>query len=349
MTDHPTDLLARPAAQSVRLIALGFLDDAGRALERLDDPADHNALHDFRVAVRRLRTTLRAYRPLLEEGIGKKPRKLLGEIADATNRVREAEVALAWLEPLTTGMTVGERVGLRWLIARVEQRRVEEQAECLKQIRSTFTTATRRLRKGLTEYRQTVGPEPTITDVSFRGALQAAALDAARELEALLAVVQHPDDAEAHRARIAAKRLRYLFEPVKTALPEARTLIDPIKRLQDLLGELHDLQELAVEARAAIGIAAAERAQQQLETALTEPAGGKPVRRRGRHAGLVAIAKRIQLQQTERFSDVRREFLGHPERWVRLVGALFPAPGVPIPVPTMAQRGPALIRRQGHV
>lgn len=347
MTDRATDLLARPAAQSVRLIALGFLDDAGRAFERLNDPADGAALHDFRVAVRRLRTTLRAYRPLLDEGIGRKPRKLLGDIADATNRVREAEVALAWLEPLTTGMTAGERVGLRWLIERIEQRRTEEQAACLGQIRTGFDAATRQLRKGLTEYRQTVALEPSITDVSFRAALQAAALEAARELGQLLAKVQHPDDDDGHRARIAAKRLRYLWEPVKGALAEAKTLVDRLKRLQDLLGELHDLQELTREVHTAVGVAAAERAGHLLDASLAEPPAGRrpPARRRGRHAGLVAVAKRVQLRQTELFNELRGGFLGDSDEWVRMVEAVLPAT-VPVTIPRVARRRPALARRR---
>ncbi|HEY6223950.1 MAG TPA: CHAD domain-containing protein, partial [Gemmatimonadales bacterium] len=171
MTDRATDLLGRPAAQSVRLIAQGYLETATRALARLDDPADAKALHDFRVALRRLRTTLRAYRPLFEDSLGKKPAKQLGDIAESTNRVSEAEAALEWLRPLTTGLTPGERIGLVWLIDRIERRRVNDCDRCLSDVRRTFGAATRKLRKGLGAYRQRVGAEPSVTDVSFAGAL----------------------------------------------------------------------------------------------------------------------------------------------------------------------------------
>jgi CHAD domain-containing protein len=167
VTNLPADLLGRPAAQSVRLIALGYLEDATSAFERTGNADDATALHDFRVALRRLRTTLRAYRALLEDSVRGKPHKVLGEIAEGTNRVREAEVALEWLRPLTTGMTPGERVALRWLIERIDARRAKDVERCLADTRKSFTAAARKLHKGLLAYRQTVQTEPSISDESF--------------------------------------------------------------------------------------------------------------------------------------------------------------------------------------
>ena len=341
MTDRATELLSRPAAQSVRLIAQGYLDTATRALERTRDPQDALALHDFRVALRRLRTTLRAYQPLLEDGVGKKPRKILGDIADATNRVREAEAALEWLRPLATGMTPGERVGLNWLIERIEQRRVKELERCLAEVHRSFSAATRKLRKGLLTYRQTVGTEPSATDVPFAGVVHAAALEQARQLDQLLGEVHKSDDEVAHRARIAGKRLRYVLEPVVAAWPGGEELIERLKAVQDLLGELHDLQELEASLRAAVGAAAAERAEQLLDAALTEaqPVGRRP-RRRGRQSGLVAIGLRMRLRQRELFTELRRDWLGNKRTWTKDVAALLPAvapvPNAVVPVPVAA-------------
>ena len=57
----PDDLLDRPAPDAVRHVALDFLRQAAEARERLGDPSDAEALHDFRVAIRRLRSTVRAH------------------------------------------------------------------------------------------------------------------------------------------------------------------------------------------------------------------------------------------------------------------------------------------------
>ena len=338
MTNLPADLLGRPAAQSVRLIALGYLEDATGAFERTGNPDDALALHDFRVALRRLRTTLRAYRPLLEDSVHGKPHKRLGEIAEATNRVREAEVAIEWLRPLATGMTPGQRVGLQWLIDRIDARRAKDLEKCLADTRRSFTAAARKLHKGLVAYRQTVQTEPSITDESFAGALRTAAVEQARELDQLLGEIQHTEDEAAHRARIAAKRLRYVVEPVRGTLPGGNELISRLKAIQDLLGELHDLQELEKVVRAAVGTAAAERAEQLLDATLDEPApGGRLPSRRGRRSGLVAIAKRIRGREAELFVALRKDWLGSKRTWARDVEALKPAAGpvtavVPVPV-----------------
>lgn len=344
VTTLPADVLTRPAAQSVRLIALGYLDDATRAFERTGDSADAMALHDFRVALRRLRTTLRAYRPLLEQSVPGKPHKRLGEIAEATNRVRDAEVALDWLRPLAAGLTPGQRVGLQWLIERIDERRARDLERCLADIRRSFTAATRKLQKGLVAYRQTVQTEPSITDASFAGVIRIAAVEQARELDQLLGEIRHTEDEAAHRARIAAKRLRYVVEPVRGALPGGDELIRRLKAIQNLLGELHDLQALESVVRTAVGTAAAERAEQLLVAKLTEPApAGRPPSRRGRRAGLVAIAKRIRLREAELFATLQQEWLGDKPTWARDVAAVMPAAAVvtevvPVPVPAPAVR-----------
>jgi len=338
VTSLPADLLARPAAQSVRLIALGHLEDATGAFERTGDTDDAMALHDFRVALRRLRTTLRAYRPLLEDSVRGKPHKRLGVIAEGTNRVREAEVALEWLRPLATGMTPGERVGLHWLVERIDARRAKDLERCLRDTRRSFTAAARKLHKGLAAYRQVVQTEPSISDASFAGAMRSAAVEQARALDQLLGEIQHTADEAAHRARIAAKRLRYVVEPVRGVLSGAAELISRLKTIQDLLGELHDLQELEKVVRAAVGMAAAERAEQLLDATLAEPTpGGRPPRRRGRQSGLVAIAKRIRIRTADLFATLRKEWLGSKRTWEKDVEALMPAAapaaaGVPVPV-----------------
>ncbi|HEX6912018.1 MAG TPA: CHAD domain-containing protein, partial [Longimicrobium sp.] len=45
---------------------------------------------------------------------------------------------------------------------------------------------------------------------------------------------------ERHRLRIEAKRLRYLLEPFADGDDDARALVKQLKKLQDLLGEMHD-------------------------------------------------------------------------------------------------------------
>src|SRR5688500_13807608 len=93
----PADLLRRTPREASRRIALGLLDQARSAAERLEEESDSEALHDFRVALRRLRSALRSWRDELDGSIGKKHRQALREIQVATSPGRDAEVGLEWL------------------------------------------------------------------------------------------------------------------------------------------------------------------------------------------------------------------------------------------------------------
>jgi hypothetical protein len=58
------------------------------------DPLDPEALHDFRVAIRRLRSCIRAYRTELQGSVSKQMQRRLRKLTLATNAGRDAEVHL---------------------------------------------------------------------------------------------------------------------------------------------------------------------------------------------------------------------------------------------------------------
>ena len=98
--------LREPVDRGTRLVGLSLIDEAKDAAEKLtklskelrdgDSEADE-ALHDFRVGVRRLRSWLRAFKPWLRTDISRKRRRSLSKIADATREARDATVHLEWL------------------------------------------------------------------------------------------------------------------------------------------------------------------------------------------------------------------------------------------------------------
>src|SRR5262249_11587349 len=93
----PQDLVQTPAHLGARIIALHHLASAKSAAKRLHRGSDKESLHDFRVALRRLRTNLKAYLPLVEDSVRKRFIKEVGEIQDATGAARDAEVQLILL------------------------------------------------------------------------------------------------------------------------------------------------------------------------------------------------------------------------------------------------------------
>ena len=54
--------------------------------------------------------------------------------------------------------------------------------------------------------------------------------------------VEHTE--QLHEARIVAKRLRYLLEPVRAYAGEAQLVVKRSKKLQELLGDLNDVHVL---------------------------------------------------------------------------------------------------------
>jgi len=322
MTVRPVDLLGRPAAQSVRLIALEFLDEAGRALERLKDPEDKEALHDFRVALRRLRTTVRAYRPQLESSVPRRLRRKLRSVAEGTNSARDAEVALTWLRPLEAEVSKREHAGLRWLIERIERGYGRDLPHALGDARRSFVGVERKLRKGLEVYHRTVPVQRSKTEERFAAVASTTLKDQAKQLDLLLAAIASRDDDAIHQSRIAAKRLRYTLEPLSTVVDGGAELVQQLKRLQDHLGELHDLSVLEEEVRLALEAAAVARVGRIWELTLDdepEPPAIRAAQRRRQNPGLFAVAQRSRARREMLFRQLKAEWLEGAGPWADVI------------------------------
>src|SRR5436309_12816793 len=118
-------LLSRSPEEGARLLALYFLDQADEARPRLADPGDSEALHDFRVGLRRLRSCLRAYDAQLADSIPKKLAKRLKRLAGSTGPGRDTEVQIEWLQARSPHLSSHHRAGLPWLLARLGESRRE--------------------------------------------------------------------------------------------------------------------------------------------------------------------------------------------------------------------------------
>src|SRR5689334_5566204 len=100
VTDAPrsTAVLSQPARHSARVVAASLLKPLVRANDRLQAGGDERALHDVRVALRRLRTWLRAMRPVLDDTVRGRVHRRLRKLARLTGKARDLEVQLEWLE-----------------------------------------------------------------------------------------------------------------------------------------------------------------------------------------------------------------------------------------------------------
>jgi CHAD domain-containing protein/CYTH domain-containing protein len=304
-----SDLLDRVPEEAVRRLALARVEEAAGAAERLADPADAEALHDFRVALRRLRTLLRAYRPWLKGTVPRSLRRRLRNLVRGTGAGRDAEVELEWVRSLRRGLAPEERAG-----AEDFERRVAAQVEvAYRGLRGSLARRYARLvsalRPRLERYRRIFPIDSPVAPEAFAGVAAARIRDQFAALaEDVAAVEGIEDDGRAHRARIQGKRLRYLLEPFAAEIPAAARAVATLKRLQDLLGWLHDFAVLAGHLREAAASAAGDAA---------GPHRG-PGRTAGtltpneRLAGLLGLVDRLRDRKTALFARIRRDWINGP-------------------------------------
>lgn len=236
-------LLSWPATAAAADIARERIAAATRAADRLADGTDGEALHDFRVALRRLRSALRAYHPWLGRAASRSVRSALRDLGRATNVGRDAEVQAEWVTRAAPNLSEHARTGAEKLAGRLKKHRELRATE----LRDVLCSVTDKISKRL-DFLQ--GESPAFVTV-YAALLREHAAAAAARLAAVTAAEQVE---EAHEARIAVKRLRYLLEPLVDELAGAKPVLARIEELQDLLGELHDshvLDEALAEAGAA--------------------------------------------------------------------------------------------------
>lgn len=241
------ELLQRPARHSARVVAATLLRAVVRRNDRLQRGDDERALHDVRVALRRLRTWLRAMRPVLDDTVRPRIHKRLRKLARATSRARDLEVLLEWLQSKRDSSVPDEPEFDAELRKDWEQAFDAAASDARTALADEITKLAKKLGAQLSHYRVDVrvdgrGAESTMA--SLCGDL--VAHHTARLERRLSAVHGRPDAAVAHAARIAGKRLRYLLEPLIPSLEGARSLVRRLTKMQDVLGDLRDAQ-LAVD------------------------------------------------------------------------------------------------------
>jgi len=213
-----------------------------RALKRHLNGAlegDGRGVHQARVASRRLREAV----PVLTSGVkgtrAGKARDKIRRLTKALGTVRELDVTLQVLDELAAKDTL-PRLSLEEVRARVVTERDERRSVMLKRLEHVnLAKLDRRL--------ASVGQVLAQTDSEeWRDALGSRLMKRSKALAVAIAEAGHMYSPEyLHRVRIAAKKLRYAMELAADAgVKAASPLVGAVKRTQDTLGRLHDLQVL---------------------------------------------------------------------------------------------------------
>jgi CHAD domain-containing protein len=308
----PDDLLFRSDEEAARRLALKCVAAARAAERRLDDRFDREALHDFRVGVRRLRSLLRAYRPQLEKAVRAKDRRRLRAIQQATGGGREAEVALEWLTKQHADLEPEHLAGLNWLSALLLERRRKCADDLDDKVRAKFRRTAEQLEERLAIMRSEHNLLAEHPHVTFARSLANLTEAHATDLLVNLGQIMSMDHAEQlHQARITAKRLRYLLEPVRAYASDAQSVVKRSKRLQDVLGDLNDVHVLMREIDQSF-----ETSMQQKAVRVRDSLRRGDIERARREAsvsewaGLVELYDRLDKERRELIARIRDRWLG---------------------------------------
>ncbi|HEX6326660.1 MAG TPA: CYTH and CHAD domain-containing protein [Jiangellaceae bacterium] len=221
-----------------------------------------DAVHQIRVAARRLRSGLRVFRPLLDRDWADRLRDELRWFASSLGQYRDTEVLLSRLAP---GRPMAAEPARQVLRDRMIERMSEARAEALEVLESARYL-------GLHEALVAACASPVTTRNAERPGKEVlpplvakAWRKFAAEAEALLAAESAtPDgapDTQWHQARIAAKRVRYAAEAVAPVLgKDAARFARQMSKVTEVLGDHQDAAHAAAIAREFAASADAELA-----------------------------------------------------------------------------------------
>jgi CHAD domain-containing protein len=226
------------------------LDRFTRLLQGVED-GDVRALHRTRVASRRLREVLPILQ--LDPEVAQKLSRRLRKITQRLGRVREFDVLLAVVDELKESGRYPE-AALARVAAVIGEDRTHARARLLAKVR---IDELRRLATKLGKMARTLENSQTARMAgtarrSWRWAIDARVARRASSVAAVMSDAGAVYLAERlHRVRIAVKKLRYAVEVAADAGPgrKASPDLNQLRRVQQVLGRLHDLQMLVNRAR----------------------------------------------------------------------------------------------------
>ena len=201
------------------------------------------AVHDLRVASRRVRTALRLLDDAEPAKRYRRWNRRLKRLASALSRARDTDVQADFLrEFLKAQRDTRISPGVQRLLLRLRDRREKQQVKVLKELdRFVERDTLREIRREF--HRRRADPRSSGSAVAEKPAHAAGPI--LKRLDDLLAYepfIARPERRkELHRMRIAAKHCRYTMEALAPAYGgRLDPLIRAMRRIQTELGDIHD-------------------------------------------------------------------------------------------------------------
>jgi CHAD domain-containing protein/CYTH domain-containing protein len=243
--------LEEEAREGARRLTLAWIDRVAETRERARTDADAvTALHDLRVALTRLRATLRLYHRELEGGLGARETHRLARLNGRLGRIRDLDVQCALLQQDGAELPQVARDGSDWLHARLSRKRAQRATGLETDLTRSVDDRIAGWRDRLAHYqvRRVVGVP--VSNRPLAAVVANRLQHAMTRLHASIRTAGKTPSAEAlHRLRIAIKRVRALLVPWIEAVPDLSSLYATLSRGQEQLGRMRDAALLSARAR----------------------------------------------------------------------------------------------------
>ncbi|MBV6522089.1 MAG: hypothetical protein MNPFHGCM_02234 [Gemmatimonadaceae bacterium] len=300
------------APRGARHVALALLAEVRATSARLADASDADALHDFRVAVRRLRSWFRMLASDLEGSVPPKAARVLATVASTSNAGRDAEVLLGWLRETIDRLAPRHRTAARWLMRQQQEIQADASRELHEELQQSFDATIQRLDRRLRRYSTMVYLDDGPREATLSQRVAERVRSQGGRLAADLARIADVDaDTDIHRARIEGKRLRYLLEPLRPLHPSIGGIVTRLKSLQDILGAVHDAHVWGEALHQTL-----QRAADRQGRVLRRRATGAERTRRGAAlppmSALMALADAMHAHAASEFAVFTRDWTGDP-------------------------------------
>ncbi|MFN8458112.1 MAG: CHAD domain-containing protein [Anaerolineae bacterium] len=208
--------------------------------------SDIEALHDMRVATRRMRAAFRVFGSGFKRKAVKPLLAGLRATGRALGRVRDLDVLLEKLQQYQAGLPENEGAGLQVLVETWSAQREEARQEMMAYLDSKkYLHFKQDFLKFVTT--EGLGAKAIATDAptpyQLRHVAPGLIYDRYEAVHAYETVLPHASLETLHQLRITFKSLRYTLEFMDEILgEESQWVIDEVKMLQDHLGELNDAE-----------------------------------------------------------------------------------------------------------
>jgi CHAD domain-containing protein len=229
------------------------------AARRVRDQADDDAVHDLRVASRRLIAAGDVWQDALRRGPAQALRRRLRRLRRRAGVVRDLEVHVARLRALRDALTGPPRELAAYALGGLEPQAAVAVERIRRRLRpSSLSRFAPRYARAMRDLRER--PED-----AFVSAMAARAELERRSTQARIALrpaIDSGDPELLHSARVAVKKWRYAAEALSAVgvLPSDAEPVRALRKLQQNLGRIQDASTLAARLEAALPIGSSRAA-----------------------------------------------------------------------------------------